>query len=47
MNLFILGVTGSIGVQTLDIVRNSPKKFNVVAVSGNYNLKKMNIWNSV
>jgi len=41
MNLFILGVTGSIGVQTLDIVRNSPKKFNVVAVSGNYNLKKM------
>lgn len=41
MNLFILGATGSIGVQTLDIARSSPEKFNVVAVSGNLNIKKM------
>ncbi len=41
MNLFILGVTGNIGKQTLDVVRTSKNKFKVVAVSGNTNLKKM------
>ena len=32
-NLYILGATGSIGTQTLDIVRNNPEKFNVVGMS--------------
>ena len=40
MNLYILGATGSIGDQTLDIVRNS-HKFNVVSVSANHNINKM------
>lgn len=41
MNLFILGVTGNIGMQTLDIVRRSKEKYNVVAISGNLNFEKM------
>jgi len=41
MNLIILGVTGSIGTQTLDIVRNNPRDFKVLAVTGNSNIKKM------
>ena len=41
MNLFILGVTGSIGIQTLDIVRKSSGKYNVISVSGNTNVEKM------
>ena len=40
MNLYLLGATGSIGEQTLDIVRNS-SKFNVVSVSANHNINKM------
>ena len=34
-NLCILGSTGSIGLSTLDIVRQHPDKFNVVAISAN------------
>lgn len=41
MNLNILGVTGSIGLQTLDIVRNSAGKFKVVSVSCNRNISKL------
>ena len=41
MNLFILGVTGNIGEQTLDIVRTSKGLYNVISVSGNVNIKKM------
>jgi 1-deoxy-D-xylulose-5-phosphate reductoisomerase len=37
-NLAILGCTGSIGTQTLDIVRRYPQKFRVVAVTANSNL---------
>jgi len=40
MNLYLLGATGSIGIQTLDIVRNNDK-FNIVSVSANHNIKKM------
>lgn len=40
MNLFILGVTGSIGTQTLDIVRND-SKFKVVSVTCNKNISKL------
>ena len=32
-NLYILGATGSIGTQTLDIVRKNPDKFKVVGMS--------------
>ena len=34
-NVSVLGATGSIGCSTLDIVRQHPDKFNVVALSGN------------
>ncbi len=40
MNLYLLGATGSIGIQTLDIVR-SDDKFNIVSVSANHNINKM------
>jgi len=40
MNLYLLGATGSIGEQTLDIVRKS-NKFNIVSVSANHNINKM------
>ncbi len=39
INLCILGSTGSIGTQTLDIVRDNKSKFNVVALSGNNNIE--------
>ena len=32
-NLYILGSTGSIGTQTLDIVRNQPENFKVIGMS--------------
>ena len=41
MNLFILGATGSIGIQTLDIVRRSNGQLNVISVTGNRNIEKM------
>jgi 1-deoxy-D-xylulose-5-phosphate reductoisomerase len=41
MNLYILGVTGNIGEQTLDIVRTSKELYNIVAISGNSNFEKM------
>lgn len=34
-NLAILGSTGSIGTQTLDIVRDNPERFSVYAISAN------------
>ena len=47
--LSILGSTGSIGTQTLDIVRNRPEEFEVVALSANRNWKELarqaNEWN--
>lgn len=41
MNLNILGVTGSIGVQTLDIVRKSNGYFKVNSVTCNSNISKL------
>ena len=41
MNLFILGVTGSIGLQTLDLVRKDRDKFNVVSVTCNNSIGKL------
>jgi len=32
-DLIILGATGSIGTQTLDIVRKYPNEYNVIALS--------------
>lgn len=40
MNLCILGVTGSIGIQTLDVVRNNDE-FTVQTVTCNTNLRKL------
>lgn len=36
-NITLLGSTGSIGVQTLDVARSNPDKFNIVALSANNN----------
>ncbi|MBS4539882.1 1-deoxy-D-xylulose-5-phosphate reductoisomerase [Clostridium sp. D2Q-11] len=38
-NIGILGSTGSIGTQALDVIRNNSNLFNVVALSGNNNIK--------
>ena len=32
-NLYIVGASGSIGTQTLDIVRNNPNEFRVIGMS--------------
>lgn len=39
MYLSVLGSTGSIGTQTLDIVRNFPEKFQIVGLSTNTNIE--------
>jgi len=36
-NLIILGSTGSVGTQTLDVIRENADKFNVIGLSGNKN----------
>jgi len=38
-NITILGSTGSIGTNALEVIRNRKEKFNVVALSGNRNYK--------
>ena len=38
-NLSILGSTGSIGTQTLDIARNNPKEFKVIGLATNKNIE--------
>lgn len=38
-DLILLGSTGSIGRQTLDIIRNNPDKFNLVGMSCNSNIE--------
>ena len=40
--LLILGSTGSIGTQTLEIVRNHPQRFEVAGLSANGNYKLLN-----
>lgn len=37
-NISILGSTGSIGVQALDVIRNNKDRFNVVGLSANQNI---------
>jgi len=37
--LSILGSTGSIGTQTLDVVKNNPKEFKVIGLSANKNIE--------
>ncbi|KHD38085.1 1-deoxy-D-xylulose 5-phosphate reductoisomerase [Clostridium acetobutylicum] len=40
-NISILGATGSIGTQTLDVIRNDSEAFKLLAVSAHSNFKKM------
>ena len=40
-NISILGATGSIGTQTLDVIRKSEGAINLVAVSANSSVKKI------
>lgn len=41
MDVIILGVTGSIGTQTLDVIRNHKDRFNVLAVTCHSNISKL------
>ena len=43
MNIFLLGATGSIGEQTLDIVRKNPGDFNVSTVAVNKSIDKLKV----
>jgi 1-deoxy-D-xylulose-5-phosphate reductoisomerase len=38
-NIAILGSTGSVGQQTLEVVRSFPREFSVVGLAGGYNLE--------
>ena len=40
-NIYLLGATGSIGTQTLDVIRKSEGAINLVAVSANSSVKKI------
>lgn len=40
-NISILGATGSIGTQTLDVIRNSSEKINLIGVSANSSVNKI------
>lgn len=40
-NITVLGVTGSIGMQTFDVVKNHLDKFKIVAMSAGYNIKQV------
>tara|TARA_Y100000591_G_C21826449_1_gene696954 strand:+ start:647 stop:1813 length:1167 start_codon:yes stop_codon:yes gene_type:complete len=40
-NIIVLGSTGSIGVNTLEVIRKDKKKFNVILLSTNKNIKKI------
>lgn len=40
-NISILGVTGSIGLQTLDVIRKSKEEFNLIGVSANTSVEKI------
>lgn len=37
-NIYLLGATGSIGTQTLDIIRNNPELYHLVSISFNQNV---------
>ena len=38
-NIYLLGATGSIGTQTLDVIRQHPDKFRLVAFSAGRNIQ--------
>ena len=38
-NISILGSTGSIGTQTLEVVERQPNKYNIIGITGNTNIK--------
>ncbi|MDV3426053.1 MAG: 1-deoxy-D-xylulose-5-phosphate reductoisomerase [Bacillota bacterium] len=40
-NICILGATGSVGTQTLDVIRNDSESFKLISVSANNNYKKI------
>ena len=39
-NIYLLGATGSIGTQTLDVIANNPDKFKLIAFSAGRNINK-------
>lgn len=40
-NITVLGVTGSIGMQTVDVVKNHSDKFKIKAMSAGYNIERV------
>lgn len=39
--IVVLGVTGSIGIQSVDVVRAHPKEFEIIAMSAGHNISKL------
>ena len=40
-NITVLGVTGSIGMQTVDVVKNHSDRFKIKAMSAGFNIAKV------
>ena len=40
-NIYLLGATGSIGQQTIELIEEFPDEFNLIAISGFSNLEKI------
>ncbi len=40
-NIYLLGATGSIGDQTIEVIEEFPKDFNLIAISGYTNIEKV------
>lgn len=40
-NIYLLGATGSIGTQTIEIIEENPEELNLVAISGYNHLDKL------
>ncbi len=40
-NISILGATGSIGIQSLDVIKNNPHKFKLNSISIGENITKL------
>ena len=40
-NISVLGVTGSIGMQCVDVVKNNPNEFKIIGVAAGNNIEKL------
>ena len=40
-NIYLLGATGSIGTQTLEIIKKHPKLYKIITITGYNNLNRL------